>query len=366
MATCPPNQLRPVQLQRVSQLCRSASSAGSTVAIAVTGTNAVILTATAVGATASSASGVNTQVDASTSTVRVDLIGNGGNDSLTGGTGADSLNGGGGSDTLTGGAGNDTMTGAGSADTFRVDIDADTITDVGLGQDVIVINSGATLTNGEVVANWTATNATLNNGVAAQLTSSNTRPTAVNINVSNALGVTGWTLIGATRGENLTGSAQNDTISGGAGSDTMDGGAGLNQFGISGNFGAVGTSTAASATSLTGAGIANGNTWTFNANNVDRIINFTNATGEFDVANPGAPTNLFGLNPGTALTTGITYIIYGDYAVNVFTVDNGGTWQDVASDALIVVGDGIFTATNTTGYQLVTDLAAAIGSTNFV
>ncbi len=126
------------------------------------------------------------------------------------------------SDTINGLAGNDTMSGGSGSDTFRVDIGADTIIEVS-DNDVIVVDSGATLANA-TVRNWTATNATINNGVTAQITS---HPSGGGvINLSNSLGVTGWALVGASLAENLTGSAQNDTISGLAGNDTINGGAG--------------------------------------------------------------------------------------------------------------------------------------------
>ncbi|WP_322993511.1 calcium-binding protein [Limnohabitans sp.] len=117
------------------------NSAASTVAIAVTGTNTVTLTASQGGATATSAAGVNTVVNASPSGSAVTLNGNTGNDSLTGGNGADAITGGSGNDSLTGMGGDDTIIGGSGNDTIKVGTNNDSLTG-GEGSDVFVCSAG--------------------------------------------------------------------------------------------------------------------------------------------------------------------------------------------------------------------------------
>ncbi|HEV2044765.1 MAG TPA: hypothetical protein VGR05_08815, partial [Sphingomicrobium sp.] len=75
------------------------------------------------------------------------ISGNDGSDTIFGGVGAETINGGGGGDTLIGGLGADLLTGGSGNDIFRdtkVGLSGDTITDLGLGDTIILTD--ATLT----------------------------------------------------------------------------------------------------------------------------------------------------------------------------------------------------------------------------
>lgn len=120
------------------------NTAGS-LAITVTGTDAVTLTASVVGAAAISLTGVNTTVNASTSSAAVSLTGNTGNDSLTGGSDSDTISGGTGADTITGGAGADSLVGGDGNDVLRFasgsELAADTTVLGGANDDTIEITA---------------------------------------------------------------------------------------------------------------------------------------------------------------------------------------------------------------------------------
>jgi Ca2+-binding RTX toxin-like protein len=96
-------------------------TASSTVAITVTGTGVVTLTASQAGATVTlNNTGSSTTVNASTSTAAVTINASlNSTDSLTGGSGNDTINGGTGDDTIDGGGGNDSLLGAGNADILQ-------------------------------------------------------------------------------------------------------------------------------------------------------------------------------------------------------------------------------------------------------
>ncbi|GBG16043.1 calcium-binding protein, partial [Novimethylophilus kurashikiensis] len=76
------------------------------------------------------------------------LIGNSGANFMMGGAGDDTMSGGAGNDTLVGGAGNDILTGGIGNDVFRFNTapdainNVDTITDFGVGSDVIQLENG--------------------------------------------------------------------------------------------------------------------------------------------------------------------------------------------------------------------------------
>ena len=189
-------------------------SASSTVAIAVTGTGVVTLTASQVGATATSAASVNTTVNASTSMAAVTLLGNSGNDSLTGGSGNDTLTGGSGNDTLKGGAGTNVITDAGSgADTILHNDASSTV--------AIAVTGGGTVT-------LTATQA------GATATSSNGVNIRVNANATGVVSTAGVNLNGGTGNDTLTGGSGNDTIIGGDGNDNLVANNGLDSI-VGGN-----------------------------------------------------------------------------------------------------------------------------------
>jgi len=147
------------------------------------------------------------------------LFGGNGEDSLFGEEDADTLDGGADIDQLDGGWGNDTLTGGTGDDTFVVNDDIDTITDLGLGADVLSVGPGATA-NATVVAAWTATAATINDGIVNILTA------GFAVDLALAGGGTGFTLTNTGGATTLTGSAQDDTLNAGAGADLLIGGAG--------------------------------------------------------------------------------------------------------------------------------------------
>jgi Ca2+-binding RTX toxin-like protein len=173
----------------------------------------------------------------------VSLVGSGNADSITGGSGADtlrgqggadSLSGGGGNDQLFGGAGNDTMTGGAGIDRFTVDAGTDVITDLAAGGvDVVIVSAGATL-QATLAADWVATAASSNAGVA------NLSTAGFDVNLGAAAGSLGWNvsattsdavmLTGSRRADVLMGGAGADTLIGGAGNDTLVGGAGADHL----------------------------------------------------------------------------------------------------------------------------------------
>jgi Ca2+-binding RTX toxin-like protein len=173
----------------------------------------------------------------------VSLVGSGNADSVTGGSGADtlrgqggadSLSGGGGNDQLFGGAGNDTMTGGAGIDRFTVDAGTDVITDLAAGGvDVVIVSAGATL-QAMLAADWVATAASSNAGVA------NLSTAGFDVNLGAAAGSLGWNvsattadavaLTGSRRADVLMGGAGADTLIGGAGNDTLVGGAGADHL----------------------------------------------------------------------------------------------------------------------------------------
>ena len=137
------------------------NSAASTVTIAVTGTGTVTLTASQAGATTNSSAGVNTTVNASTSTAAVTLNGNTGADTLTGGSGADTISGGAGRDVIVTGNGADSILAGDGADIVTVGtgsqvttVDANVIVNLGDGNDRLWIEIDD-LTSGDTLAGST-------------------------------------------------------------------------------------------------------------------------------------------------------------------------------------------------------------------
>lgn len=145
-----------------------------------------------------------------------------GDDRITTGAGADTVVGGAGNDRISTGAGNDTITGGAGADVINAGGGTNTITDAGVGADVITHNTaGAT-----VVATATGTG-------TITLTASQTGATvtaagvAVTVNASTSTAAVTLTKTGdGTEVATFTGGSGNDTITGGAGADTIIGGAG--------------------------------------------------------------------------------------------------------------------------------------------
>ena len=140
--------------------------------------------------------------------------------------------GGAGNDTLIA-IGNNTLTGGKGADTFKITAGTNTITDLGVGADVIIVSSGATV-KAVVSGDFKATSATTNNGSASLDANGH------DVNLALAGGVNGWivtnsssrgvALVGSSQNDSLIGGKGNDTISGGGGNDTLTGGGGHDKF----------------------------------------------------------------------------------------------------------------------------------------
>ena len=149
-----------------------------------------------------------------------DGTGNDLNNQITGNEKINVLKGGLGDDSLTGGGGDDTLSGGEGNDTFIADAGADTITDLGKGQDVLAVNSGATAT-AKLVETWTASVKTTLVGVA------NIDANGLILDVSNSTGSSGCNFSNsAAKGTNIVGSTRADTFKDGKGGDTLFGGAG--------------------------------------------------------------------------------------------------------------------------------------------
>ncbi len=140
--------------------------------------------------------------------------------------------GGAGNDTLIA-IGNNTLTGGKGADTFKITAGTNTITDLGVGSDVVIVSSGASL-KAVVSGDFKATSATTNNGSASLDANGH------DVNLALAGGVNGWivtnsssrgvALVGSSQNDSLIGGKGNDTISGGGGNDTLTGGGGHDKF----------------------------------------------------------------------------------------------------------------------------------------
>jgi len=167
---------------------------------------------------------------------------------LTGSQFADTLIGGSGNDTLSGGAGNDLLTGGAGNDTFRITAGTDTITDLGDGDDVLIVSAGA-IANATIVANYTATSATtnagivnlsINNGINADLTAAGgSTGYTLTASTGNSPNLLASTLTGSRFADTLIGGAGNDILTGGGGADVLTGGAGNNQFVFNGAVGST-------------------------------------------------------------------------------------------------------------------------------
>ena len=138
------------------------------------------------------------------------ITGNALNNRLDGGLGDDSLTGGGGNDTLTGGLGNDT---------FIVDSGADTISDLGKGQDALVVGSGASAT-AKLAGAWTASVKTNIVGTV------NMDAAGFAFDASNSAGSAGYNITNTATATQIVGSTRADTLAGGTGGDILFGGAG--------------------------------------------------------------------------------------------------------------------------------------------
>ena len=159
-----------------------------------------------------------------TGTAAINGTGNALNNTLNGNSAINALIGGGGDDTLRGDGGNDSLTGGDGNDTFNVDIGTDTITDFGLGSDILTVSTGATA-NVTMAADWVATASTVNNGTVIISTN------GFAVNLAAATGTAGFSVANTgSAGTTLTGSALANTLTSGAGNDTLVGGAGNDTY----------------------------------------------------------------------------------------------------------------------------------------
>jgi Ca2+-binding RTX toxin-like protein len=279
-------------------------AASSTVAISVTGAGEVTLTASQTGASATSSAGINTSVNASTSTAAVTLTGNNGTDSLTGGSGHDTISGGAGADTINGGAGNNVITDAGNG--------ADRITHDSAASTVIISVTGT----GLVRLTAPAPGATVNSAPSID----------TRVNVTNA-GASGVVMNGNTGADSLLGGNGNDTISGGNENDTLEGGAGADSIqggdgsdSISGSGGADSLDGGLGNDALTGGAAADRfyfSTTLDSSNNVDTIADFKSSGADkiylddaiFTALSPADPLAIADF--GTSAQNGVDIVYSG-------------------------------------------------------
>ena len=243
--------------------------------VSVTWRDQVSVSASQNGVTLTSRDAVNTNIDASSSSSSVSMLGGTGNDSLVGGTGNDTLNGGDGHDTINGGDGTDTISGGLGSDSLSGGNGNDTfLFDEGAGNKIA--NAAAVIggdgidtiyaTNGnangsvtlvsadfvnvssmeqlELLAYSTGqatvtlgsqTNTAFSSGIAIFLNGSATAPLVVNgalstVSVNATGGGSQDSLTGGLAADTITGGAGNDTVKGGAGSDSLTGGSGADTF----------------------------------------------------------------------------------------------------------------------------------------
>ena len=197
----------------------------ATVAVAVTGSDAVMIEATEMGATATIANGVNGRVIAHFSTAAVKLQGSNGHDYLMGGEGNDTLNGAAGNDTIEGGLGANVINaGAGENRIINVGNGADVITHDATGStvEIIIVNSSV------VTLNAQQTGAFVQMGDGDYGASLNATASSAAIRVQGNIGDDSF--IGGAGNDTISGDNGNDTITGDAGADLLTGGAGADTF----------------------------------------------------------------------------------------------------------------------------------------
>jgi len=308
------------------------SAASSTVTVNVSGASVVTLTATSSGASAVSAVGVNTTVDATTSTAAVSLTGNTGTDTLTGGSGIDLIRGGAGADSLTGNAGNDVFIFALASESTGAL--ADTITDFATGADKLQITLPASASvNVSGFASVTSFSNGLvsltNTGVSGDSFYSSadgklyvdvdgdgvlTQGTDYVISAATvAAADLNFVIAGhATNNSALTGGAGADTITGDAGDDILTGGLGND--------------------SLTGDSGAD----TFNVDAGTDTITDLGDGGDILVVSAGAVANV-------TVPAGVTFTAAQS------TINNGATTLTLAEQA---IGVDLHLAAGTTGFTV--------------
>lgn len=128
------------------------------------------------------------------------------NDIVTGGTGNDTISAGLGFNLQSGGGGNDTFNIAAASTNM--------VNDLNTGDVLVVAANGSVTASG--VSAFVATSATVNDGSVEIQTFMNSV-----INLSQAEGSNGFTVIGHTGNDTFTGSAKNDLLTGGTGNNTF-------------------------------------------------------------------------------------------------------------------------------------------------
>ncbi len=162
------------------------------------------------------------------------LIAGVGDDRLTGGAGDDSLNGAAGNDTLDGGAGADVLVGGAGDDIYIVDNVGDTVSDGGIGFDVVISTVNFDLRNSNV-ERLKLTGADDLEGVGDNLDN-----IIIGGSGDNTLhGRGGDDRLSASSGnDKVYGNAGADRVIGGAGDDFLNGGAGADVLVFRENYGA--------------------------------------------------------------------------------------------------------------------------------
>lgn len=176
--------------------------------------------------------------DAITGTTGVDFIfGFNSNDTINALDGNDVIMAGDGEDSITGGDGNDTITGGAGADVINAGTGANTITDAGVGADVIKHNSVGTVaiavTGTDAVtltASTVGATATVANGIAAEVNASTSTAAVTLTALAFASFNVTAVLTGGTGNDTITGANGNYTLTGGAGADSLTGRDGADTF----------------------------------------------------------------------------------------------------------------------------------------
>ena len=209
-----------------------------------------------------------------------------------------------GRNSLTGGRSSDVLRGNGGADTFNVIAGADRVLDLGVGgADVLRVSSGARV-DADVLAHWTATAGTRNDGVANLATQGNTVNlaaitsgngfTVTNVGSSAQLTGSGMadTLIGGFSADTLSGGLGNDSLVGGVGNDVLTGGAGADRFVLFGSDTVMDYSSVQSDTiDLSGLDSTN-------------VVTFTAVTGTLDASASLAAIKATAAASGARLSSG--------------------------------------------------------------
>jgi Ca2+-binding RTX toxin-like protein len=190
-----------------------------------------------------------------TSTLAVNVVGNGSNNVLTGNAAANTLTGNGGDDKLIGGAGNDTMIGGEGDDVYVVDAAGDVVTEAASAGTDRVETALASYTLGANVENLVYTGAVAFSGTGNGLDNEITGG-AGNDTLNGGLG--NDTLSGGNGSDSLIGGDGDDVLSAGTGAaDVIDGGLGADTLTVLGNFSAY-TRTRVTATDTKLVNVATG------------------------------------------------------------------------------------------------------------